>query len=315
MNRHKHPELYMKRAYHKTYFEGWYYKQVNATRSHSISFIPSVSFTKDSSTAYLQVIYQNGDNLITDICEYDISDFAASKDDFLVTTGDSCFSDKELKVNFRGKSVLVSGLIEFSNLTKLGYSLLNPNIMGFFSYIPFMHCNHGVISMHHSLSGTLNINGEIISFDDGIGYIEKDWGSSFPEKYVWLQCNHFKTEGASLMFSVAYIYYFIKCFEGFICNLLLDGKQYRFATYTGAKLKINIEQDTVNVLINDKKYSLKIIASSKESRALYAPKNGLMNHTINEGLRGDIEIELVNRQTNQVIYKDSSDHVSIEIIK
>ncbi len=103
MNRHKHPELYMKRFYNKTYFEGWYYKQADKTADYIISFIPSVSFTKKESTAYLQVIYQNKDILITDLCRYDISELVVSDDPFSVIVYKSYFSDKKLNVDFVGK--------------------------------------------------------------------------------------------------------------------------------------------------------------------------------------------------------------------
>ena len=52
--------------------------------------------------------------------------------------------------------------------------------MGPFSYLSFMECYHGILSMKHSLEGTLSWNGQLIDFTNGIGYLEKDWGSSFP---------------------------------------------------------------------------------------------------------------------------------------
>lgn len=69
-------------------------------------------------------------------------------------------------------------------------TFLNPNIMGYFNYIPNLECNHEVVSMNHSLNGEIIINGESIDFNHGKGYIEKDWGRSFPEKYIWIQSNH-----------------------------------------------------------------------------------------------------------------------------
>lgn len=50
--------------------------------------------------------------------------------------------------------------------------------MGPFSYIPFMECNHSILSMKSSANGLININDKEIKFNNGIGYIEKDWGYS-----------------------------------------------------------------------------------------------------------------------------------------
>lgn len=59
--------------------------------------------------------------------------------------------------------------------------------------------------MKHSLQGELVWNDQPIDFDQGIGYIEKDWGSSFPATYVWAQCNQFETSDARFFFSAAEI--------------------------------------------------------------------------------------------------------------
>ena len=51
--------------------------------------------------------------------------------------------------------------------------------MGPFSFVPLMECYHGILSMNHSLKGTLSFQGENLLFTGGKGYIEKDWGHSF----------------------------------------------------------------------------------------------------------------------------------------
>ena len=45
--------------------------------------------------------------------------------------------------------------------------------MGPFSFVPFMECYHGVLSMNHSIKGRLDFNGESLSFDNGKGYMER----------------------------------------------------------------------------------------------------------------------------------------------
>jgi tocopherol cyclase len=59
------------------------------------------------------------------------------------------------------------GEVEFSNQVpwrKKGYS---PGIMGPFSFMPFMECYHGILSMDHSIKGSLTIDGEEIDFNNG----------------------------------------------------------------------------------------------------------------------------------------------------
>ncbi len=304
----------MKRPFNKHYFEGWYFKQSDRNCNHTISFIPSISFSKKTSRAYIQVMYQKGNDLINDLCEYDISEFTTRNTPFRVQIKNNYFSQKKIHLNFQGEKLSINGAINFSALTRLDSSFINPNIMGFFSYIPFMQCNHGILSMNHALSGSLYINGENISFQDGRGYIEKDWGSSFPKNYIWLQCNHFKHKNSSLFFSVAHIPMLYGSFNGFICNLLLDKRQYRFATYTGAKVYTETENQQIKISIKSKNSRLNIRARPNHSRELRAPKNGEMSLRIKEALSGHLEITLKDHTSDRVIYNDESRHAAMETV-
>ncbi|KAF9116739.1 hypothetical protein BGW39_002605 [Mortierella sp. 14UC] len=88
-----------------------------------------------------------------------------------------------------------------------------PSIMGFTAYLPFLECNHGVASLHHTITkGRLvalrddeRVLGEA-KFDGGVGYTEKDWGVNFPSTWVWAHANLFESApGSSLLVSVASI--------------------------------------------------------------------------------------------------------------
>ena len=77
------------------------------------------------------------------------------------------------------------------------------------------------ISMENTINGYININDEIIHFNNNKGYIEKDWGCSFPKSYIWGQGNNFKKTNSSFMFSIADIPLKLFTFKGFICVLLI----------------------------------------------------------------------------------------------
>lgn len=61
--------------------------------------------------------------------------------------------------------------------------------MGPFAYLNGMACNHGIVSMKHQITGHMVIKGLDLYFKEDSGYIEKDWGRSFPKRYIWLQGN------------------------------------------------------------------------------------------------------------------------------
>ena len=43
--------------------------------------------------------------------------------------------------------------------------------MGPFSYVPFMECNHAILSMKNTAIGEIKINDDIIKFSKDSGYI------------------------------------------------------------------------------------------------------------------------------------------------
>ncbi|MBN2299868.1 MAG: hypothetical protein JXC31_01645, partial [Acholeplasmataceae bacterium] len=189
-----------------------------------------------------------------------------------------------------------------------------PNIMGIFGYLNFMECYHGIVSMNHQLNGILNTNQSNIDFFNGKGYIEKDWGKSFPKSYVWLQSNHFKDPNTSFLFSYADIPFLGFHFKGLIMNFIYQNKEYRFATYNNAKVKKEtIEDGHVYYEIKKGKYLLEIHAKSSVQVELASPKNGLMVDKIKEGLSGNITIKLYEK--DKLIYEDIGKHAGIEIMK
>lgn len=138
-----------------------------------------------------------------------------------------------------------------------------------------------------------------IDFNNGSGYIEKDWGTSFPRKYIWMQCNHFENESVSIVFSVADIPFGKKSFEGYLCNFCINGEEYRFATYNKSILNINhISDDNFSLSLENKKAKITITAKINNAGVLIAPKHGEMKNQIKEELSGGIDIVFKDKKTN-----------------
>jgi hypothetical protein len=316
MNKHKHPEIFQKKIYNRAYFEGWYYKQVTADGQHTISFIPGVNYEKSGGKGFIQCLHLNpNQELKAYNIDFPVESFSFQNKPFMVEIEKNHFSLDHLSVSLDSKDLKVSGNIKFTNLTPIQRSLFTPNIMGYFSYLPFMECNHGLISMKHDLQGFLNINGENIDFSGGKGYIEKDWGKSFPKNYVWIQSNHFEDESVALFCSVARIPFLGFSFDGFICNLIHKGKEYRFATYNGTKLvSKSIKEKNVHLIFENKGFHLEIEGEILLSEKLHAPKLGSMNKSIKEGLSGKVKLVLKSK-SGRLILNSASQQCGMEIVE
>ena len=218
-----------------------------------------------------------------------------------------------LRIEQDGQSIV--GDFSFHGIRKLKKSFTSPGIMGPFSFVPGMECYHGIVNVHHDLSGQLDVNGETTDFSGGHGYIEKDWGRSFPESWIWLQCNYFDQPDVSLMFSLAKIPLLGTHFLGMISFLRLGDDEYRFATYTGARVKnCSYADDTLDITIEDKRHRLQIKAVHGPAGLLVAPKNGMMTGNVNESISAEVEVSLVSLGGKQ-IFTGSGTQAGMEYVE
>jgi hypothetical protein len=253
----------------RRYFEGWYFKQQGD--QSSLAFIPAfhVNDAKEAS-ASLQVV--------TDAQAYTIDfpahDFNIDRKKARIRLGKCVFSPEGCTLHAASKTCSVSGSLRFGPLSPPGYDIMGP-----FSLIPFMECRHSVFSLFHRVNGLVRLNGTFFCFKGGSGYIEGDRGTSFPERYVWTQCSF---GGNSIMLSVAEIPFGVFSFTGCIGFIFLNGKEYRIATYCGAKL-LHVSDDTV--LLRQGRLVLKVkMLQANNARPLRAPHQGSMSRTIHESV-------------------------------
>lgn len=255
----------------KIYFEGWYFK--HQSEDFSIAFIPGININKNGyKYAFIQIITESESYNI----DYDFNDFSISKDKQTIKIKDSIFSLKGSIINIKNKDINIRGKLTYKNITST-----KGDVMGPFAYFPFMECFHGVLSLNHKVEGSLFINNEELRFKDGIGYIEKDSGRSFPNKYLWLQSNYFSMKDTSIMVSIADIPFLGFNFIGCIAVIYYEGKEYRLATYNGVKV---ISYNEKGLKIKKGPYRLEVEIEELYPQNLLAPNAGEMIRTIKENI-------------------------------
>lgn len=247
----------------RNYFCGWYVKCQNATQT--VAFIPAYHIRGGVKTCSLQIITDEG----TWGVDYPIREFRM--DDKFVKIGTNLFSTKGCSLNVRKEGLCVQGKLRFGDFLPLGYDIMGP-----FKYVPFLECRHSVFSMKHRVDGRLTINGKEYTFEDGVGYLEGDRGYSFPKDYLWTQCCF--PEG-SLMLSVADIPFCCFHFTGIIGIIHYRGKEYRLATYLGARA-VKIKDG--EAVIRQGSKTLTVRRLEDKGHPLAAPVGGAMNRTIRE---------------------------------
>lgn len=246
---------------------------------------------------------------------YFFKDFSFNNSPLFIKIGDNSFSLDEINININDSfnNLNINGSINFSNHTSIKNDFFAPNIMGPFSYFPFMECNHAILSMKSKISGSLYFNGDLINFDDGIAYIEKDWGTSFPSSYIWCQTNEFLAFPANFMLSIAKIPLGKFIFTGIISDISFENKEYKFATYYGAKLrKYDVNNDSISIEIRQGNKILSVSSLQENSNFLLAPSKGKMNKEILESISSKIDIQI--KKNDKIIFSNSGFNSGLEIV-
>jgi tocopherol cyclase len=307
------PALYQGGGARDGYFEGWYFKCVDSRGAHPIALIPGVSHDRSGGTthAFVQAVRPGGHTVYL---EYPAGDFVSDPRRFEIRVGPNIFSSEGITLDIDRDGLRLRAELRFGPWNAWPVSLAVPGIMGPYRFVPRMECYHGVLSMDHTASGALAFGDETLSFDGGRGYIEKDWGRSFPSSWVWAQSNHFGSPGTSVTVSVAKIPWMGSSFVGCIAGVLLDGRLYRFTTYTGAKLTCYERRaGGANVTFADRDFELRVELAGAVPAALKAPRHGRMIARADESLDATLGA-ILRTGDGEVLLDGIGMHAGVEVM-
>jgi len=304
-----HPEEFQGWGKSKRYFEGWYFKVVNADETKALAFIPGIAMDKNvKQQAFIQVM--DGKLRTAEYHKFNANEFQPQKGKFEISIQQNYFSNKLMRLQLPN----AVGQLNFYDRIPWPNPFYSPGIMGPYSFVPFMECYHGILSMDHRIEGQLTMNGEAIDFTNGRGYMEKDWGRSFPKAYFWMQTNHFSQPGISLKASVACIPWMGSTFIGFIAGVWLHDHLIQFTTYNGSRLIKSIaDHKEVKLIFENRKYRLEIIAYRDKATQLVSPVLGFMDGRIKECMTSLIDVNLYNKKTQNIILLDTGRNAGLEV--
>lgn len=304
-----HPDQYQGWGKTKRYFEGWYFKVVNADESQAFAFIPGIAMDENGiKQAFVQVL--DGKKGTAEYHKFESHEFQSQVGKLEIEIGDNLFSNDNLRLDLP----TAKGQLQFSDLTPWTTNWYSPGIMGPYSFVPFMQCYHGVLSMDHRIEGRLNIHGENIDFTNGRGYIEKDWGQSFPSSYFWMQTNHFSQPGISMIASVAKIPWLGSSFVGFIGGVWVHDRLFQFTTYNGTKLlKSFASLNEVELIMENRDCRLEILAHREKATKLASPILGFMDGRIEESMTSRIDVQLYDKKNQNIVLLDTGGNAGLEV--
>jgi hypothetical protein len=306
------------------FFEGWYFKLVDAEGKRRFAVIPGLFLDPAGVDSHAFVQTLDGVTGVTRYVRYPLHDFVAHPSRFRIRVGPNLFSRDEIALNLAGEDgVEMRGVLRFHGVQGWPVTPTSPGIMGWYSYLPFMECYHGVLGFDHTITGSLVVDGAQVDFHGGRGYIEKDWGQAFPQAWIWMQSNHFGAPGICLTASVARIPWMGTAFRGFIVGFWHEGRLYRFATYTGATIThLAVKDHTVEWVMRGpvrmegvrRMLRLEIAATRADEQVdlLHAPSRTAMLQRVLESLTATLDVRLLDER-DRPIFEGSGKFAGLEL--
>ena len=324
-SRVRNPDLYHGTGKKSPFFEGWYFKLVDAAERHSYAVIPGVFIGSDADPSHAFIQTLDGMTGRSTYHRYPLEAFSADAGAMDIRVGPNRFTRDHMSLELTSPERSMSGVVRFRNLSPWPVTLASPGIMGWYAYVPFMECYHGVVSLDHAIEGALTVDGEQLEFTGGRGYIEKDWGQGFPDAWVWMQANHFEQPGTSITASVATIPWLGGSFLGFIAGFWHERRLHRFATYTGAKLGLlDASEDAVRIHLvarPDRRADrpglrLELTAARAGGGMLRSPERIAMLQRVEESLTASVHARLValEQGRERTLFDGTGRNAGLEVV-
>jgi tocopherol cyclase len=281
------PALYHGRGKRPLFFEGWYCKLLDASEQYRYATIPGVFIGREPGASHAFVQILDGATDRTEYHRYPFEAFQAARDEFDIRVGPNRFRAGRIEMDIDRPEGRMAGELSFACGAPWPVTLISPDIMGPYTFAPFMECCHGVLSFDHTIAGSLSIDRAAYDFTGGRGYIEKDWGQAFPKAWIWMQSNHFgaSAAGSNLTASVAIIPWLRGAVPGFA------GPRHTA-------------------------HRLEIVAWRVEGGLLHSPERAVMLQRVLESLTARIDVRLLAMAGGQEqdIFDGTGRHAGLEIV-
>ena len=283
----------------KNRFENWYFKLVDIMKENTLGILIGIHKTQQGDEAFVQII---GNGISENICiNYPLESVKSKETEIQI--GDNLLGLQQITLNIQKEGFKLRGELILSNHKQLKQSLWLPGLMGPYKYLPFLESYHEVISLQHTLMGSLWLNERQIIFNEGKGYIERDWGRAFPNVWLWAQCNHFKRQDVALMIGVARLPIFFNYYTCFAIPIYYKGQVEIFSNYNGGHLaKLYRYKGYVHLIVTQKNKILDIKIYGSDEVSCVTSRS---SHMIRDVYACDTaKIELLITENGKTVFEE-----------
>lgn len=284
MLRRLHPTLLQGHINQFNYFEGWFQKVYIPEQNKSIIIIYGIATGNElTKTGFIQLLVPGHEVIHIDFHRDEI---ALSKRKHEVKLGRNYFSSNRIHIEYK----LVELDLEIIPQTK---KALKQNSMGNFYLVPGLPCYHSVLQINSSVKGIVKINNELIHIARSSGYLEKNWGTSFPEKYFWMHAQDPINSTNQVLFSQAEMRWRNKTFIKHVGFIQLNGKSFDLRKIRRKHLVCNVyNSNQLELSIGPIDTTFNFDLSEANNTSFNSPCNGKMSNKIIHNIDVPVLLEI-----------------------
>lgn len=291
----------------KSFFEGWYFKIDQPEIGLTLIVIVGIAMNANGEKeAFIQ--FGESNTKKPRYYRFDAAEFQASSHTFEVKLGPNYFSLDRLKLDLADLQMD----LHLSHHRQWEGSPYVPNIMGPLSYFSHLDCHHNVLSLRNTVRGSMLINGTNISLNDAIGYIEKDWGKTFPKAHIWMQSNTLEQSDLSLSLAVGKMDFLKQSWRAHAAILQGEDGSALFASYRLHRFRFRQNPEGYRLTFRGSRYTLEISFNPKDTMPLVSPNHQGMKGIVEESLQSEILVQLKDRFQQKLLI-DTQGTASVEI--
>lgn len=266
------------------FFEGWFQKIYS--KEHQFSLVIIYGYTTGNSPnefGFIQILIPTENAIILYFPKKQIT---FNPHTHYVTMGENILSFHTIKISHEDLNIELHSPQNFP-LKSL------KNSMGYAYYLPNIPCYHSVLNFDYKVRGEIKYQQNTYRFDNAMGYMEKNWGTSFPEKYFWLHALEPNNPNVSLLFSQAEIKWMGKSFIKHVGHLRLNGDELDLRTLTLFNVSYdNTNPENITITIKSKQIKLEMSFSVAKKYMFKGPLKGKLSRDILHHSDSQIDLKI-----------------------
>jgi len=187
------------------------------------------------------------------------------------------------------------------------------NSMGYNYVIPNLPCYHAILNKSHTISGEIRVGDANFVMDKDMGYLEKNWGTSFPDNYIWLHAVDPTNTEVNLLFSQAEIKWMGSTFLRHLGYLNFENECIDFRQFKNSEVSSSLVSPEKQLIrFSSKLIELEISIVLGGQVLFKGPEDGALRRDIVHYTDAFIEVKL-KRNAETTVFRLVGNYENVQI--